>query len=263
MSSTPISGESDTARTISTPATRIRSWLLTTDHKRIAISISRSVTFFFFIGGIFAATHPARTAHPGRRSGAGRNLQQAVHHAWHDDGVFLSDPSIPAIFGNFLVPIMIGARDLAFPRINLLSWYIYIAGGILTLYAIIVAASTPAGLSTRRSAPSTPTPMSCRPALGIFIAGFSSILTGLNFIVTIHKMRAPGMTWFRLPLFLWAIYATSLIQVLATPIIAITLRTGGAGADLPCRHFRSRCRRRSRFSSSTCSGSTRIRPSTS
>ena len=137
---------------------------------------------------------------------------------------FFLIPSIPATLGNFLVPMMIGAKDLAFPRINLLSWYIYIVGGLFALAADRAwAASIPAGPSTRRSAAPTRTPIVIAAATGVFISGFSSILTGLNFIVTVHKMRAPGMTWGRLPLFVWAHYATSLIQVLGTPVVAITI----------------------------------------
>ena len=137
---------------------------------------------------------------------------------------FFLIPSIPATLGNFLIPLMIGAKDLAFPRINLLSWYIYIARRHLhrcTRWPR--AASTRAGRSTRRTAPTASNTNVIPTALGVFITGFSSILTGLNFIVTIHRMRAPGMTWFRLPLFVWAHYATSLIQVLGTPVIAITI----------------------------------------
>jgi cytochrome c oxidase subunit 1 len=136
---------------------------------------------------------------------------------------FFLIPAVPAVLGNFLIPIMIGAKDLAFPRINLLSWYLYIAGGLLMVYTILAGGVdtgwtfyTP--LSTEFSNTNVIT-----AALGIFIAGFSSILTGLNFIVTIHRMRAPGMTWNRLPLFVWAHYATSIIQVLGTPVIAITI----------------------------------------
>jgi cytochrome c oxidase subunit 1 len=132
-------------------------------------------------------------------------------------------PSIPATLGNFLVPLMIGAKDLAFPRINLLSWYIYVLAGGFTLWALIHG-----GVDTGWT---FYTPFSTHysngyvvsTALGVFIAGFSSILTGLNFVVTIHRMRAPGMTWFRLPLFIWSHYATSLIMILGTPVIAVTL----------------------------------------
>ncbi len=130
---------------------------------------------------------------------------------------FFLVPSIPATLGNFLVPMMIGARDLAFPRINLLSWYIYVIGGIIALTAVVEG-----GVDTGWTfyAPFSSTYSNTHvilAALGIFVSGFSSILTGLNFIVTIHKMRAPGMTWGRLPLFIWGHYATALIQVLGTP----------------------------------------------
>jgi cytochrome c oxidase subunit 1 len=136
---------------------------------------------------------------------------------------FFLIPSIPAVLGNFLIPPMIGAKDLAFPRINLLSLYIYWVGGIFTLYAMIVGGvDTGWTFYTPYSATGSHTNV-VPTALGVFIAGFSSILTGLNFIVTIHRMRAPGMTWFRLPLFVWAHYATSLVQVLGTPVIAITI----------------------------------------
>src|SRR6185503_746470 len=132
-------------------------------------------------------------------------------------------PSIPSTFGNFLVPLMIGARDLAFPRLNLASWYLYIGGGLFTIGALIAG-----GVDTGWT---FYTPFSTMfsnthviaAVTGVFIVGFSSILTGVNFIVTIHKMRAPGMTWFRLPLFIWSMYASSIIFVLATPVLAITL----------------------------------------
>src|SRR5437762_6415112 len=136
---------------------------------------------------------------------------------------FFLIPSIPAVLGNFLVPLMIGARDLAFPRLNLLSWYIYCAGGAFTLWALINGGvDTGWTLYTPYSTTSS-TSHVVSTTLGIFIAGFSSVLTGLNFIVTIHRMRAPGLTWMRLPLFIWNIYATSIILILATPVLAITL----------------------------------------
>ena len=136
---------------------------------------------------------------------------------------FFLIPSIPATLGNFLVPMMIGAKDLAFPRINLLSWYIYLLGGIITIYALLAG-----GVDTGWTfyAPYSTTFSNSyvvATGLGIFINGFSSILTGLNFIVTIHTMRAPGMTWFRMPLFIWSHYATWLIMILGTPVIAITI----------------------------------------
>ncbi|HEV8376007.1 MAG TPA: cbb3-type cytochrome c oxidase subunit I, partial [Candidatus Polarisedimenticolia bacterium] len=136
---------------------------------------------------------------------------------------FFMIPGIPAVLGNFLVPMMIGARDLAFPRINLLSWYLYTTGALFTLFNIVIG-GVDTGWTFYTPYSSAWTTTNIVPvALGIFITGFSSILTGLNFIVTIHKMRAPGLTWFRLPLFIWAHYATSIVIILGTPVIAITI----------------------------------------
>ncbi len=201
----------------------IASWLLTTDHKRIAMLYLGSITFFFFIGGLFALLIRLELLTP-----AGDLVTSETYNKLFTmHGVimvfFFLIPSIPATLGNFLVPIMVGARDLAFPRINLLSWYLYIIGGLLAIYAMLAG-----GVDTGWT---FYTPYSSVYAnthvvvmvLGIFIAGFSSILTGLNFIVTIHTMRAPGLTWFRLPLFIWSNYATSLVQILGTPVVAITL----------------------------------------
>ena len=153
---------------------------------------------------------------------------------------FFLIPSIPAVLGNFLVPLMIGARDLAFPRINLLSWYIYMLGGLFTLWAI-VAGGVDTGWTFYTPYSSTySNSYVIAAAAGVFIAGFSSILTGLNFIVTIHKMRAPGLTWGRLPLFIWSHYATSLIQVLGNAGARDHAHAAGGGTDCACRHLRSR-----------------------
>ena len=157
---------------------------------------------------------------------------------------FFLIPAIPATLGNFLVPIMIGAKDLAFPRLNLMSWYVYTIGGLFTLWALVTG-----GVDTGWTfyTPYSSAFANSNVALvvvGIFINGFSGILTGLNFIVTIHKMRAPGMTWFRMPLFIWAHYATALIFVLGTPVIAITLVMVGAERLLRPGHLRSETRRR-------------------
>jgi cytochrome c oxidase subunit I len=201
----------------------IRSWLLTTDHKRIALLYLISVTFFFFIGGAFAVLMRLELLTP-----QGDLVQSETYNKLFTlHGVvmifFFLIPAIPAVLGNFFVPIMVGARDLAFPRLNLLSWYIFITGGIFTLYCT-VAGGVDTGWTfyTPYSTLYTNTHV-LSVGLGIFITGFSSILTGLNFIVTVHKMRAPGLTWFRLPLFIWSTYATSLIMVLGTPVIAITV----------------------------------------
>jgi cytochrome c oxidase subunit 1 len=201
----------------------IRSWLLTRDHKRIALLYLTAVTFFFFVGGSFAVVIRLDLATP-----AGDLVSDETYNKLFTmHGVmmvfFFLIPVIPAVLGNFLVPIMIGARDLAFPKLNLASWYIYILGGLFTLYALVTGGvDTGWTFYTPFSTVSSTTQV-IPTALGIFITGFSSILTGLNFIVTIHRMRAPGMTWFRMPLFLWSIYATSLIFVLGTPVLAITI----------------------------------------
>src|SRR5262249_15072028 len=136
---------------------------------------------------------------------------------------FLLPPAIPSVLGNFLVPIMIGAKDLAFPKLNLASWYIYMIGSLFTTYAIVTGGLDTGWTFYTPFSTVASTSNVIPAALGIFINGFSSILTGLNFIVTIHRMRAPGMTWFRMPLFIWSHYATSLIMVLGTPVLAITI----------------------------------------
>jgi cytochrome c oxidase subunit 1 len=141
---------------------------------------------------------------------------------------FFLIPAIPAVLGNFLIPMMIGAKDLAVPRINLLSWYIFIAGGLFTLWAVVHGGVDTGWTFYTPYSTTYSNTYVIATALGIFITGFSSILTGLNFIVTIHTMRAPGMTWFRLPLFVWSHYATSLIFVLGTPVIAVTILMVGA-----------------------------------
>ncbi len=201
----------------------VKSWLLTTDHKRIGLLYLATITTFFFIGGIFAAVIRIQLLTP-----SGSMVQaETYNRVFTMHGMlmifFFLIPSIPAVLGNFLVPMMIGARDLAFPKLNLLSWYIFVFGGIL---ALVSAASGGVDTGWTFYTPYSSTYSNSHVVvmgLGIFIAGFASILTGLNFIVTIHTMRAPGMTWFRLPLFIWSHYATSIIQVLGTPVLAITI----------------------------------------
>ena len=201
----------------------IRSWLLTRDHKRIALLYLISITVFFFIGSLFALIIRLELLTP-----AGDLVQADTYNKLFTmHGIimvfFFLIPSIPAVLGNFLVPLMIGAKDLAFPRLNLLSWYIYILGGSFTLYAMVTG-GVDTGWTFYTPYSTTFSNTNVIPAaLGIFITGFSSILTGLNFVVTIHRMRAPGLTWFRLPLFIWAHYATSIIMILGTPVIAITV----------------------------------------
>ncbi|MBV9623324.1 MAG: cytochrome c oxidase subunit I [Acidobacteria bacterium] len=201
----------------------IRSWLLTTDHKRIAILYLISITLMFFIGGYFALLIRLELLTP-----AGDLLTADMYNkAFSMHGqimvFFFLVPSIPAVLGNFLIPMMVGAKDLAFPRINLLSWYVYIGGAAMYIWCVITGGvDTGWTFYTPYSSLFSNTHV-VEACLAIFFAGFSSILTGLNFVVTVHRMRAPGMTWTRLPLFVWSHYATSIVMLLGTPVIAITL----------------------------------------
>jgi cytochrome c oxidase subunit 1 len=201
----------------------VKSWLLTTDHKRIAILYLLSITAMFFVGG-FAATMirlELLTPAGDLMSSDTYNKMFTIH------GIvmvfFFLIPSIPATLGNFLVPMMIGAKDLAFPKINLASWYMYITGAVLMMY-VVLTGGVDTGWTFYVPYSSTYSNTNVVAAIAaIFVAGFSSIFTGFNFIVTIHRMRAPGMTWGRLPLFIWGHYATSVIMVLGTPVVAIAL----------------------------------------
>jgi len=200
----------------------LKSWLLTLDHKRIGLLYLYSIMTAFFLGGVFAILLRTELLTPDELFVSSDTYNQffTLHGAIM---IFLFIiPSIPAILGNFVLPLMIGAKDVAFPRLNLASWYIYIVGALVCVFSIISGGVdtgwtfyTPYSVETQTSVVSM--------TLGAFILGFSSIFTGLNFIVTIHKLRAPGMTWFKMPLFAWGIYATALIQVLATPVLGITL----------------------------------------
>jgi cytochrome c oxidase subunit 1 len=201
----------------------VRSWLFTTDHKRIAILYLVSITIMFVIGGLSAVAIRLELLTP-----AGDLFQADTYNKLFTmHGVmmifFFLIPSIPAVLGNFLLPLMIGARDLAFPRLNLLSWYIFVVAGLLTLWAMITGGVDTGWTFYTPYSTAAATTKVIPVAVGVFINGFSSILTGLNFIVTIHTMRAPGLRWFRLPLFVWTHYATSIIMVLGTPVIAITV----------------------------------------
>ena len=201
----------------------IRSWLLTKDHKRIALLYLGTITFFFLLGGIFATLIRLELLTPqGDLVSAETYNKMFTLHGVIMVFLFLI-PSIPATLGNFLIPMMIGARDLAFPKLNLLSWYLLVIGGLFTLFALFAGGVDTGWTFYTPFSSSYSNTWVVATALGVFVAGFSSILTGLNFIVTIHTMRAPGMTWFRLPLFVWSHYATSMIQVLGTPVLAITL----------------------------------------
>jgi cytochrome c oxidase subunit 1 len=200
----------------------IASWLYTVDHKRIGLMYLTMVSIAFLAGGIFALLVRLELFSRGKTivDAETYNRLFTLHGAIM---VFLFIiPSVPAALGNFFLPIMIGAKDVAFPRLNLFSYYIYLLGAAIALISIVGGSVdtgwtfyTPYSVQTSSSVISM--------TLGVFVLGFSSILTGLNFIVTVHTMRAPGITWTRMPLFVWGMYATALIQVLATPVLAITL----------------------------------------
>ena len=199
------------------------SWALTLDHKRIGVMYMVAVLASFFVGGVFALLLRTELLTPGRTFVDADTYNQffTLHGAIMVFLVII--PSIPAALGNFVLPIMLGAKDVAFPRLNLFSFYLWIGGAIFTLYSLAVGGFD-TGWTFYTPYSTTTTTGGVIPVLiGVFILGFSSIFTGLNFIVTLHKLRPQGMTWFRMPLFLWAIYSTAIIQVLATPVLAITL----------------------------------------
>ena len=205
----------------------IWSWMTTIDHKRIGIMYLVSVLIAFLLGGIFALLVRLALLNP-KHTVFGQVLMSAetynkvftLHGAIM---VFLFIiPSVPAALGNFVLPLMLGAKDVAFPRLNLFSYYLYVAGAVMALSAIVGG-----GIDTGWTF-YTPYSTSTEGAVGmmtlaVFVLGFSSIFTGVNFIATVHKLRAPGMGWFNMPLFVWGMYATAIIQVLATPVLGITL----------------------------------------
>ena len=201
----------------------VKSWLLTGDHKRIAMMYLVSISVIFGLGAVAAGLVRLELTSP-----KGQILSsESYNRVFSAHGIIMVFlflvPSIPATLGNFLLPLMIGARDLAFPRLNLLSWYLWMLGGLMVVGAISFGGvDTGWTFYTPYSSIYSNSNVSVA-ILGIFIAGFSSIATAINFIVTVHKMRAPGMTWFRLPLFVWSMYATSVVIVLGTPVVAITL----------------------------------------
>src|SRR5258705_12741648 len=220
--------------------TTVMSWLNTRDHKRVGIMFLVSVLFFFFVGGLFALLIRFKLLQPGPFfvDALSYNRMFTLHGIVM---IFLFlIPAIPSAFGNFVLPLMIGARDVAFPRLNLLSWYLYLIGAAVALWGMIHDGADTGW--TFYTPYSSTTPTQVAPILlGAFILGFSSILTGLNFIVTVHTLRAPGLGWMKMPLFVWSAYATSVIQILATPVLAITLlivtveRIGGFGLFDPAR----------------------------
>jgi cytochrome c oxidase subunit 1 len=201
----------------------VLSWLLTKDHKRIAILYLISITMMFLLGGSFALMIRLELLTPQA------DLMQAdtYNKMFTMHGVvmifFFLIPAVPAVLGNFMLPLMVGARDLAFPRLNLASWHVYVLGGIFTLWAILQGGVDTGWTFYVPFSSTYSNSYVMATAVGVLILGFSSILTALNFVVTIHRMRAPGMTWFRMPLFVWTLYATSIIILLGTPVITITL----------------------------------------
>ena len=199
-------------------------WIFSTDHKRIALLYLYTIVVFFLVAVVFGLLMRIELFFPGQdiMSPQTYNAMFTVH------GVIMVFiiviPGLSAVFGNFFLPILIGAKDVAFPRLNLLSWWIFIFGAILAVLSQFAGSGAPDTGWTFYVPYSAESDSNVVIALtAAFVLGFSSILTGLNFIVTIHRMRAPGMTWFRMPLFPWSLYATAWIQVLATPIVGITL----------------------------------------
>jgi cytochrome c oxidase subunit 1 len=202
---------------------RWTSWFFTLDHKRIAILYLITITIFFLLGGVFAVLIRLELLTP-----EGDLFQADTYNKLFSmHGIimlfFFLIPGIPAVLGNFVLPMMLGARDLAFPRLNLASWYIFVLGGLFALWAALHGGVDTGWTFYTPFSSTYSNSYVMATALGALIMGFSSILTGLNFIVTTHKMRAPGLTWFRLPLFVWALYATSVIILLGTPVVSITL----------------------------------------
>jgi len=226
----------------------VLNWATTVDHKKIGVMYLFAVLFMFFLGGMAALAVRMELLEPVRatvnaagdtvitgqlfgadpeNTAAGNNTYNRLFTLHGAIMVFMFIvPSIPASLGNFFLPIMLGAKDVAFPRLNLLSWYIYVVGSIFGIFSIILGGVDTGWTFYTPYSTTTDADMWGRVVLMIlaaFVLGFSSILTGLNFIVTTHKLRAPGMGWFDMPLFIWAVYATSIIQVLATPVIGVTL----------------------------------------
>jgi cytochrome c oxidase subunit 1 len=216
-----------------TDGTTLMSWLNTRDHKRVGVMFLAAVTAFFLLGGVFAMMIRIKLMQPGPFlfDALTYNRLFTLH------GIamifFFMIVGIPGSFGNFMVPLMLGARDVAFPRLNLGSFYVYFGGVCLALWGMIHG-GVDTGWTFYTPYSSTTATEAFWVIMGLFVIGFSSIMTGINFIVTVHTLRAPGMTWFRIPLFVWAIYGTSVIQVLATPVLGLALLVVGVENQL---HF--------------------------
>ncbi len=204
--------------------TGIRGWIFSTDHKRIGLLYLGSMSVFFLTALTLGVLMRLEMLSPGKTI-----VEPQTYNTFFTlHGIMMIFlfiiPGLPAVFGNFLLPIMIGAKDVFFPRLNLLSWWLFMIGGLLALASVFFPGGAADTGWTFYVPYSVRTSTNVLPALiAAFILGFSSILTGLNFVTTIHRMRAPGMDWFRMPLFVWSLYATAWIQILATPIVGITL----------------------------------------
>jgi cytochrome c oxidase subunit 1 len=223
VAESPDHGGHDDHSNYLTSGRGVMSWLVTLDHKRIGLMYLVSVLVAFLAGGIFALLVRTELLNPGRTIMDAQTYNQAftLHGAIM---VFLFIiPSVPAAFGNFFLPIMLGTKDVAFPKLNLASFYIYLLGSVVALIAILFFKVDTGWTFYTPYSSAIADNSALFMTMGVFILGFSSILTGVNFIATVHTMRAPGLGWSRLPLFVWGIYATSVVQVLATPVLAITL----------------------------------------
>jgi len=203
--------------------TTIKSWLLTMDHKRIGLMYLFAIMFFFAVGGFFALLIRLELLTPIGGDILDANTYNVFYTLHGAIMVFMFIiPSVPAAMGNLILPVMLGTKDVAFPKLNLASWYIYIIGSCIGIYSIVIGGVDTGWTFYTPYSSSTDTAVMSM-TFAVFVIGFSSIFTGINFIVTIHKMRAPGITWFKMPLFVWSLYATALIQILATPVIAVTM----------------------------------------
>ena len=200
----------------------IWSWMTTVDHKKIGLMYLAGVLFMFVLGGFFAVILRLELLSPARVLMDAKTYNQVFTLHGIIMTIFFIIPAIPASLGNFVLPLQLGAKDVAFPRLNLLSWYLYMVGFLIAFYSML-SSGVDTGWTFYTPYSTTTDTAVISMGVGILISGFSSILTGVNFITTVHKLRAPGMTWMRMPLFIWSLYATAIIQVLATPVLAITI----------------------------------------
>ena len=203
--------------------TTIKSWLFTVDHKRIGLMYLFAIMFFFAVGGFLALMMRLELLTPAGGDILDKNTYNVFYTLHGAIMIFMFIiPSVPAAMGNLIMPIMLGTKDVAFPRLNLASWYVYVIGSSIGIFSIVSGGVDTGWTFYTPYSSSTDTAV-ISMTFAVFVLGFSSIFTGINFIVTIHKMRAPGISWFTMPLFVWSLYATALIQILATPVIAVTM----------------------------------------